>query len=81
MVMRDYKQELVERIERMNESQQMRVLDFVEQLQRPKGLSGAEAIRIAKEIDFDSESLNEMQRAVEEGREVIDDEPPVIFND
>jgi hypothetical protein len=61
-----YKQKIIEQISQMNESQQMRVLDFFEQLQYPKGLSGAEAIRIAKEIDFDSESLREMQRAIED---------------
>jgi len=50
----------------LDKSQQMRVLDFVEKLQRPKGISGAEVIKIAQEINFDSESLREMQQAIEE---------------
>ena len=55
--MRDYKQEINDRIQGLNATQQMRVLDFVELLQQPKGLSGNEMIRIAKEIKFDTESL------------------------
>lgn len=67
MVMRDYKQELVERIEQMNESQQMRVLDFVEELQRPKGFSGAELFERTKHIRIDPQSAKEMIEAIEEG--------------
>jgi len=65
MVIRDYKQEIIERIEGMDQVKQMRVLDFVEQLQHPKGISGAKAIQIAHEINFDAESLREMQQAIE----------------
>ena len=70
--MRDYKQEIIDRIQSLNETQQMRVLDFVEQLQRPQSISGAEFLDRTKNIRIDAQSAKEMIEAVEEGCEKID---------
>jgi hypothetical protein len=58
---------LIERIHMLDESAQQKVLDYVSQLvMRPEGIRGEDAIRIAREINFDPESLHEMEKAIEE---------------
>jgi len=60
-----YKQKIIERIDKMDESQQMQVLEFVEQLQRSKGISGAELFERTKHIRIDPQSAEELIKAIE----------------
>jgi hypothetical protein len=68
---------LIERIHLLDESAQQQVLDYVSQLVvRPEGTRGEDAIRIAREINFDPESLHEMEQAINEmfeGEAIIED--------
>lgn len=66
--------ELIQKIRQLDESTQKQRLQYIEKLViRPQGISGAEAIRIAREINFDPESLKEMEEAINEmyGQEAI----------
>jgi hypothetical protein len=77
-VVMTYEQELLQKVRKLNRDQQQRVLAFVdEQLTELKGTSGRDAIRIAREIGFSHDDLMEMQAAIEEGCEVIEDFPEV----
>lgn len=60
-------QRLIEQIQRMNREQQQALLDYAHTLSRPRGLSGAEMIRLAREVDFPPDDLKEMAEAIEEG--------------
>jgi len=73
-----YEQELLEEARRLDPEQRRRVLAYARALRtRPKGMSGKEAIRIAREINFDSDELALMQQAIEEAFEQVDEFPEV----
>jgi hypothetical protein len=60
-------QELLEQVRKLDRNQQHRVVAYARALHtRPKGISGKEAIRIAREIAFDPAELAVMQQAIEE---------------
>jgi hypothetical protein len=65
-------QRLIEQIRRMDPEQQQALLDYAHTLSQPRGLSGAEMIRLAQEVNFPPEDLKEMAEAIEEGCEEID---------
>jgi hypothetical protein len=65
-------QRLIEQIRRMDPDQQQTLLDYAHALSRPRGLSGEEMIRLAREVDFPPGDLKEMAEAIEEGCEDID---------
>lgn len=80
----DYKAQIIEEIDDLNEEQQREILDAVlrvKQQQRPKGEPGWRAIQHAREIGFSAEDLAEMQAAIEEAFEVIDDFPDVNLDE
>lgn len=68
-----YEQEILEQIRDMNEEQQKEVLAFARGLKRPKGLSGKEAIRLAEEINFPKEDLEEIAKAIQAMRMNVPD--------
>jgi hypothetical protein len=76
-----YADEILDEVSRLSPEKQKRVLDFARGLTRPKGISGKEAIRIAREINISSEDLAEMEQAIEEWCERIDDWPDVNFDE
>lgn len=62
-----YEQEILAELRKLQPEQQRMVLAYTRALQtRPKGISGKEAIRIAREINFDPAELAEMESAIEE---------------
>lgn len=76
------KEEIIERLDELNEDQQREILRTIETLKsRPKGEPGWRAIQHAREIGFSSEDLAEMAAAIEEACETIDPDPDVNFND
>ena len=74
----NYEQELLQKVRKLNGEQKQRVLEYVEkQLSPIKGTPGKLALQYAREIDFSREDLAEMQAAIEEAFETIDDFPDV----
>lgn len=71
--------ELIQKIHGLDETTQQAILDYIGALvisKRPEGIKGEDAIRLAREINFDAESLREMQEAIEEffeGEAIIED--------
>ena len=72
-----YVQQIVDAVQDMDLGNQQKVLDFARGLVKPKGMTGAELMRLAVELNFDSQSLDEMQQAIEEEFERIDDFPEI----
>jgi 7,8-dihydro-6-hydroxymethylpterin-pyrophosphokinase len=67
-----WEQELLEAARQLDKEGQCRVLAYARALRtRPRGLSGKEALRIAREINFDPAELAVMQQAIEEEFERI----------
>ena len=65
-------QELIEQIRRLDTEQKKRVLEFVRQLDRPKGELGTDFIARTRAIKFPKEDLEEIARIIEEDEERID---------
>jgi hypothetical protein len=73
-------QEILEVIRRMTPEQQRRSLEYLRDLEQPKGEPGWQIIEHAREIAFPVEDLREMAEAIEEWCERIDDAPEVDFD-
>ncbi|MBL8132899.1 MAG: hypothetical protein JNL42_13650 [Anaerolineae bacterium] len=69
--------QIVDAVQDMDLGTQRKVLDFARGLVKPKGMTGAELMRLAVELNFDSQSLDEMQQAIAEAFERIDDLPEI----
>lgn len=69
MTVISYEQAILEQVRQLTEEQQRQVLAFTRTLNRPKGISGKEAIRIAREINFPKEDLEEMAAAIAQARQ------------
>lgn len=69
-----FKAELFAEVERLETSDQRRVLAFARTLatSRPRGVSGADFIKRIQELRFDPELLEQMERAIEEDCERVD---------
>ena len=77
-----YEQEILEHLRKLDQEQQRRVLSYTRALgKRPKGISGKEAVRIAREINFDPAELALMQQAIEEEFEQIISYPGVELDE
>ena len=75
MVGLSLEKEIIEQIERLDQEQKRKVLDFVRDLAQPGRLRGTPAEEFfasATEAKFDSVSLQEIQQAIEEDCERID---------
>ena len=57
--------EIMERIRKLDQEKQQRVLEFIRSLDRPQGIPGAELIARAHLVNFDPSDLEEMKRAIE----------------
>ena len=72
------KEQIIEQLDTLNESQQREVLDTIARVKnRPQGTPGRLAVQIAREIGFSHEDLAQMEQAIEEAFENIDDFPEV----
>jgi hypothetical protein len=61
MAVTTFDQELLEEAHKLDNEGKRRVLAYARALaSRPKGISGAEAVRIAREINFPKEDLEEI---------------------
>lgn len=76
-----YTKQILEVVENLDAEKQREVLDFARGLKRPQGITGKEAIRIARELNFPKEDLEEMMRAIEEEFERIDDFPEIDLDE
>lgn len=82
MATASYKDRIVERLDDLTADQLRRVWEFVETVEkRPKGEPGWKIIQDARELGFSKEDLDEMERAIEEACEIIEDEPNVNFDE
>jgi hypothetical protein len=70
-------QEIMDAVQHMNLEQQRMVLDYAHSITRPRGTPGKLAVQYAEEIGFSSEDLREMEQAIEEWCERVDDFPEV----
>ena len=67
MAVTTFDQALLEEAHKLDQEGKRRVLAYARALaSRPKGLSGEESTRIAKEIKFSKEGLEEMAKAIED---------------
>ncbi len=73
-----YEQEIVQVLRELNEQARRDVLGFVRTLKnRPPAEPGWKIMQDAREIAFPKEALDEMERAIEESCEIIEDEPDI----
>jgi len=76
------KEQIIEQLDTLTENQQREILRSVLAMKTsPKGEPGWKAIQHAKEIGFSPEDLAEMQAAIEEAFEVIDDFPEIDLDE
>lgn len=72
------KEEIIERLDELNEDQQREILRTIETLKsRPKGEPGWLFLERTKNIRFD----DDMIKAIEEAFDNIDDDPDVNFDE
>jgi hypothetical protein len=69
-----YEREILDALHKLNADQQRRVLEFAQGLTYPQGISGKQAVQYAREINFPPEDLLEMEKAIEEAFEQVEDE-------
>ncbi len=72
-------EEIIERLSKLDEEKQKRVLEFVRSLSKPEGIPGEALVTLARELNFGPDDLTEMARAIEEGCEQIDQWDKPIF--
>jgi hypothetical protein len=77
----NYEQEILELVRTLSDDQKQQALDYLRVLKRPKGELGWKVIQHSRELDFDLESLEQMERAIDEAFEVIEDFPEVNLDD
>ncbi len=65
-------QQIIERVNRLDADQQQKVLEFVRELERPRGEPGRLLIERTRHIQIAPEDLEEMARAIEEQCEQVD---------
>lgn len=77
-----YEQEILDYLNKLSEKQQREVLEYVRKMViRPPGTPGKLAIQYAREINFDSDDLNEMERAIQEEFQRVDEFPSVNLDE
>jgi hypothetical protein len=64
--------QIISQIERLTIEQQRQVLDTITSMARPRGKSGDDIIRHARELNFPVDDLMEMQRIIEQDCENIE---------
>jgi hypothetical protein len=74
-------QEIIEAVHKLTEEQKRELLEHARRLTRPKGTPGKLAVQYARELNFAPEDLAEMEKAIEEWCERIDDSPAVKFDE
>ena len=74
-------QEIIEVVHRMTEDQQRELLEHARRMARPKGTPGKLAVQYARELNFSPDDLAEMEKAIEEWCERIDNSPAVNFDE
>jgi hypothetical protein len=75
-------QEIVEVIHKMSPEMQRKALEYLRNLSGlPEGTPGYLAVQYAREIGFPKEDLDEMEQAIEEWCERVDDFPEVNFDE
>jgi hypothetical protein len=73
-----YKDQIIELVNTMTVEELRKVWEFAVTVKNhPPATPGTEAIRIARELNFDPQDLAEMERAIEEACESADDFPEV----
>jgi hypothetical protein len=76
-----FEEELIERVRRLDAEKQRKVLDYVRDLERPKGESGRVFLERTQHVHIDPDDLKLMEQAIEEWCERIDDFPEVNFDE
>lgn len=76
-----YEDEILEQIRRLDLEGQRRVLEFARSLGRPKGEPGWRIVQHAREINFPKDDLAEIQQAIEDFCEQVEDFPEIDFDE
>lgn len=76
-----FEREIVSEIHDLKPEQQREVLQYIRTLKRPKGTPGKLAVQMAQEIGFSHEDLEEMERAINELDEYLDEPPEVDLDE
>ena len=69
-----FEDEIIERVRKLDSEKQRKVLDYVRDLEQPKGEPGWKLAEHARSLGFSHEDLEEMKRAIEEDCETIDED-------
>jgi hypothetical protein len=77
----NYEDEIIEVIRTLSDNQKLAALDYLRSLKRPNGEPGWKIVQHIHEIGFDMESLEEMERAIEEAFEEVEGFPEVNLDD
>jgi hypothetical protein len=77
----NYEQEIIELVRTLSDDQKLATLDYLRSLKRPHGEPGWKIVQHIHELGFDIESLDEMERAIEEAFEEIEGFPEVDLDD
>jgi hypothetical protein len=82
MTVTTLEQEVLDELRRMSPSKQREALEAVRRINiHPEGEPGWKIIQHARAINFPLEDLEEMERAIEEACEEIEDDPEVNFDE
>jgi mRNA-degrading endonuclease RelE of RelBE toxin-antitoxin system len=69
----NYEEEVLKILKTLDDSEKKQVLDYLRVISKPQGESGKKLIEDIRKLNFDKESLREMQEAIDEACEVIED--------
>lgn len=73
----NYEQEILDIVRGLSDAQKQQALDYLRVLKRPQGEPGWKVVQHSRELAFDKGSLEEMQRAIDEACEMVEDFPEV----
>ncbi len=74
MTTRDYTQEILEQVHKLDADKQRRVLEFVRSLTHPRGEPGSKLIADIRRLNFSPEDVAEMAEAIKDCERIDWDE-------
>lgn len=78
----NYEEEILKIMKTLDDNTKKKVLNFVKTVSNhPQGELGQNLVKRSRELNFDQESLREMEAAIEEACEVIEDFKDINLDD
>lgn len=78
----NYEEEVLKILKSLDKTRKQRVLDFAKEVAKPpQGEPGASLVKRSSELNFDADSLREMEEAIEEAFNVIHEPKDINLDD